>query len=247
MSGVATAIAASAVIGGVVANKNAGDALDAQEDQNDASAALIREQSLQARKDAVPLFDAAQQNREIGTQAALGTQGQSLRQQIDTSARGNYFAQEALLAGQPQVQNAILGLPVDMSQVQSKILHPERNLESMFNQQVPEFVRSNVEVKGSGPLDFTPGGTSNSALADKAFQDGHLSQQQYNVLRRNFADDKANASATNWGSAPNADHLLNKIGANTNPLLAGALSTLFQSIHPTAQPQNQAQLLAGGG
>jgi hypothetical protein len=74
-----------------------------------------------------------------------------------------------------------------------------------------------------------------------------LSQQQYNVLRRNFADDKANASATNWGSAPNADHLLNKIGANTNPLLAGALSTLFQSVHPTAKPQNQAQLLAGGG
>jgi len=250
MTGVATAIAASAVVGGAVANKSAGDALDAQEDQNAANQAFIREQAAQAREDAVPLFDSAQRNREIGAQGAFDTQGLSTRQQIDTTGRGNYFAQEALLGGQQQVQNAILGLPTDMGGMQARLLHPERNLEGMFNTQVPEFERSQVSESVNDPVVFQAGQTTNQALATKAFEEGHLTQQQFGALSRNFAADPDNAAATNWGGAQSLDGLLGKIGANTNPLLAGALSTLFHAVHTTDRvPQgpkvNQEQLLGG--
>jgi|GEM_PF-2135995 len=242
----AAVIGGGLAIGGAVSDYNSrGDALDAQEDQNAAETQFIKEQAAQARKDAVPLFGAAQQNRELGVQGALDTQGLSTRQQIDTTARGNFFAQEAMLAGQEQTQNALLGLPVDMSGIQPRILHPERNLESMFNTQVPDFVSAGITAPGTEPVQFTPGGTTNQALAAKAYQDGYLTDQQFGALSRNFADDQANAGATNWGSAPNADFLLNKIGANTNPLLSGALSSLFLAVHPGEKPGNQAQLLGG--
>lgn len=107
--------------------------LNAQQKSNNRSQEFIEEQTGIARDDVNRLYRQSQQPLQQGYQAAIDAMGGTARQQIDTTARGNYYGQEALLAGLPQFQNAILGNPVDNSTMQPKILHPERNLDWLFN------------------------------------------------------------------------------------------------------------------
>lgn len=111
---------------------------NAQQKSNNQSQEYTKEQAEQARNDAIGLYNASAYPLKDGYQAALDAIGGTTRQQIDTTARGNYYGQEALLAGMPQFQNAILGLSVDNSQLKPRILHPERNLGWMWNTNVGE-------------------------------------------------------------------------------------------------------------
>lgn len=108
-------------------------ALNAQQKSNNQSREYTKEMADQAAADANRLYYTSAQPLQQGYQAAIDALGGTARQQIDTTARGNYYGQEALLSGMPQFQNAILGNPVDNSALQPKILHPERNLDWMFN------------------------------------------------------------------------------------------------------------------
>ena len=99
-------------------------ALNAQQKSNNQSREYTKEMADQARVDAGMLFNQSQEPLRQGYQAALDALGGTLKQQIGTTARGNYFGQEALLSGMPQFQNAILGYGVDNSQMVPKILHP---------------------------------------------------------------------------------------------------------------------------
>lgn len=134
----AAVIGAAAAVGGVISsNKNAGKAADAQGKQNKRNEAFIREQAAKARKDILPLFGAGQDARSTGAQAALNIFGQSIPQQASQFQRGNVGAQQALLAGLPQVQNALLGLPTDLSGLQPQQIQFDN---SFAQQQVPQFV-----------------------------------------------------------------------------------------------------------
>ena len=113
-----------------------GDAAKDQAKANKESQKYTKEQAEQARSDAYRLFTKGSQPLAQGYQGAIDALGGTLRQQIDTTARGNYFGQEALLSSMPQFQNAILGYGVDNTKMAPRILHPERNLEWMFNQQL---------------------------------------------------------------------------------------------------------------
>lgn len=97
-----------------------------------------QEATRRAEGQALPLFDAAQQNLGLGFQSALDVFGQSLPAQTDVFQQGNVAAQQALLSGLPQFQNAILGGQVDFSQLQpSQIQTPDLRF---FQQQLPQFV-----------------------------------------------------------------------------------------------------------
>jgi hypothetical protein len=163
----------SDVMGGLFGG--GGDAAKDQLKANKESQTYTKEQAAQARNDAIGLYNASSYPLKDGYQAALDAVGGTTRQQIDTTARGNYYGQEALLAGMPQFQNAILGLPVDNSKLQPRILHPEANLGWMWNSDVGQ------RTGGHKPWE---GLTDNDKLALKTMHEAGLSNQQIGDLAK---------------------------------------------------------------
>ena len=90
--------------------------------ENAATRALIAQGVKQARGDILGLFPGSLDARNQTIQQALGILGQTLPQQLDVTQQGNVGAQGALLAGLPQIQNAILGHQVDLSGLQPQQL-----------------------------------------------------------------------------------------------------------------------------
>jgi len=103
---------------------------------NNQATDFIKSQAAQARGDAYGLAPAGQDNRNMGYQAALDVLGMTIPQQFSTFQQGNVGAQGALLAGLPQVQNAILGLPTDLSGLQPQAINYDA---SFAQQQLPNF------------------------------------------------------------------------------------------------------------
>jgi hypothetical protein len=133
----AAAAAAAAVAGAGMDAKSQKDAAKAQSDQLQANEAFIKEQAEKSREDALPLFASAEQNRNLGFQAALDAFAQTVPQQFSAFQQGNVGAQNALLAGLPQFQNAILGGQVDLSALQPQAIQYDT---SFAQQQLPQFV-----------------------------------------------------------------------------------------------------------
>ena len=113
--------------------------LKAQQQANVGTQQFIEQQGAQARGDVLALQPGVEQNRQLGQQAALDVLGQTIPQQFSTFQQGNVGAQSALLAGLPQFQNAILGLPTDLSGMQPQAIQFD---PSFAQQQVPQFVSS---------------------------------------------------------------------------------------------------------
>jgi len=82
---------------------------------NEKRRAFIEQQIAQGRSDLTGGYGAAMGMRNQGYQDSLDVLGQTIPQQFDAFQQGNMAAQSTLLAGLPQYQNAIMGLPVDMS------------------------------------------------------------------------------------------------------------------------------------
>jgi len=89
----------------------------AQTSANKSSQAFIERNTAQAKQDALRLTGAAQEQLQQGFQGAAGVLAGALPQQLQALQGGNVAAQRALLAGAPQFQNAILGLPAGLSGV----------------------------------------------------------------------------------------------------------------------------------
>lgn len=116
---------------------------------------IIREQTEQARGEAIPLFGAAQEAARGGFQGALDIFGQTVPQQLQAFQGGNVGAQQALLAGLPQQQAAILGGQVNLGALQPQTLQlPDF---STFQQQLPETPSIN-EILGLNPPQPQPTG-----------------------------------------------------------------------------------------
>ena len=82
------------------------------------AAGIIQQGKDEARDDIFRLFPQARQSAQQGFQGALDTFRQTVPQQIQQFQGGNVAAQNQILAGMPQYQNAILGGQVDYSQFQ---------------------------------------------------------------------------------------------------------------------------------
>jgi hypothetical protein len=138
MSGVAVAIGASAVIGAISSERAGSKAAKATGKAADTAAAETRRSADEAREDLFKLFPAAQQNAQQGFQGALDVFGQVVPAQQQAFQGGNLAAQQQILAGLPQIQNAILGNQVDFSQLQP-FQSPQQDL-SFLQQQLPQFI-----------------------------------------------------------------------------------------------------------
>ena len=94
-------------------------AIKSQETQADAAMQYQKDAAAQARADLNRLFPAAQQSAQQGFQGAADIFGQFVPQQSDIYQQGNINAQNAILAGLPQMQNALMGGNVDLSGLQA--------------------------------------------------------------------------------------------------------------------------------
>jgi hypothetical protein len=115
----------------------------AQTQANQRAVDLIAERSAEARGDVLNLFPASDTNRNLGFQAALDVLGETIPQQFSAFQQGNVGAQGALLAGLPQFQNAILGLPTDFSGFQPQTIDFNTGFAQ---QQLPEFISSTTAL-----------------------------------------------------------------------------------------------------
>lgn len=108
--------------------------LNAQQKANNQSREYTKEMADQARRDAAALYGTSNQSLANGYQGAIDALGGTLKEQITDLSQGNYYAQQALLAGMPQFQNAILGNTVDNSALQAKLLRPNQRLGWLYDQ-----------------------------------------------------------------------------------------------------------------
>jgi len=121
-----------------ITGKSEKEAGQKKADAANEAAQIIREQTEKAREDIFKLFPAAQQDLRGGFQGALDIFGQSLPAQTNVFQQGNVAAQQQLLAGLPQFQNAIFGNQVDFGALQpTQIQTPDLGF---FQQQLPQFV-----------------------------------------------------------------------------------------------------------
>jgi len=133
--GIETIVAVGgAVIGGAssAADRSQNSkALKTQQKQNASNARFLSKQSEKAAVQATGLFESSAKNQQVGMQRALDILGQTIPQQLSAFQQGNTGAQQQLAAGLPQIQNALLGLPTDLSALQPKQIQFDPN----FSQQ----------------------------------------------------------------------------------------------------------------
>lgn len=98
---------------------------------------ILKENMAEAKGEAIPLFQGAEKNLLGGFQGALDVFGQSLPAQTQAFRQGNVNAQQQLLAGMPQFQNALMGNQVDYRAFQPQSVDTS-NL-GFFQQQLPQF------------------------------------------------------------------------------------------------------------
>ena len=112
-------VAAAAVVGGVSSSMAASDAARAQDKAGRSATQQTKASNIRARDDVNRLFSGANKAAQGGFQDALDVYGQSAPAQAGLFQQGNIGAQNAILSGLPQMQNAILGGNVDLSQLQA--------------------------------------------------------------------------------------------------------------------------------
>lgn len=79
---------------------------------------ITREGVEQARRELKPLFEDATRNLLAGLGGSAALQQQIAPQQMGLLQGGNVAAQQSLISGLPQIQNALLGGQIDYSQLQ---------------------------------------------------------------------------------------------------------------------------------
>lgn len=112
-------------------------AQNAQIASNEQTLALQDKLAQQARRDVSMLFPAAQDNYLAGQQAALNIFGEAAPRQADAFLQGNMGAQQQISRGLPQMQNALMGMPVDYSAFQPTAIQADTSW--MQNVQMPQF------------------------------------------------------------------------------------------------------------
>jgi hypothetical protein len=140
MSFVAAAVVGGSVLGAVASRNATNKSINASEAAGERASEQLNQSTAKAREDLFKLFPAAQQNTQQGYQGALDVFNQTLPQQSGVFQAGNVAAQNQLIAGMPQFQNAILGSPVDYSQFQAtQLQQPDMNFANQQLQSIDPF------------------------------------------------------------------------------------------------------------
>jgi hypothetical protein len=146
----------------------------AQQQSNAASQAFIEEQSRLARGDANYLYPQGDYARNRGINAAMALMGRAMPYQMGAFQNGNVEAQNRLLAGMPQYQNSILGMPVDNQELQPyRMGMPD---SSFYRQQLPDFGMAQAPQAGQS------WGQPTAAVTGQQPQPGRPQQEQVGQL-----------------------------------------------------------------
>lgn len=117
MTWIATAVIGSAVIGGISSSKASKRGVAAAERGQD----ILAQSREQGRADVMAQFPKAQEAQTRGFEEFRDfVSGQVMPQQVAPFMAGNMAAQEQVARGLPQIQNAILGNPIDTSGFQAR-------------------------------------------------------------------------------------------------------------------------------
>jgi hypothetical protein len=118
----------------------------AQLNTNAANTQLIRQLAERARSDVMEMFPQSQDIQRIGTQGALDVFGQTIPEQLQAFQGGNVAAQDTQRAALLQIQNALMGNPVDFNALQTF----QPSLNTAFAQQnVPNFPDSQTAINNA--------------------------------------------------------------------------------------------------
>ena len=131
-----------------------------------------KESTAQAREALFKLFPAAQQNAQQGFQSAIDVFGKTIPQQAQAYQQGNIGAQNTLLAGMPQQQNALFGNQVDYSQFQPVQVQTDMGFAQ---QQLPEFVDPYAQQPQKAPVaqnQFTSSPNASRVLGGNSYFGG---------------------------------------------------------------------------
>lgn len=131
MSVVAAAVIGSAAIGAYSSNRAADKAADATKKGLDQSSDLAQ----QSRDNAYRLYQQGSQNAKQGLMSAFDFYKQAAQTKYQPFILGNAAAQGVIGQGAQQANNAILGLPVDMSFASPQTINPDLSL--LKNAQLP--------------------------------------------------------------------------------------------------------------
>jgi len=149
-------VAAAAVVGAVASNVAGNKASAATDRASSTASAETRRSTAAARNDLLELFPSAQAAGQQGFQGALDVFSQSVPAQQQAFQGGNVAAQNQILSGLPQIQNALFGNQVDLGQLQA-FSSPQQDL-SFLNQQLPFTQQQNANAQLNGGLGgFTQG------------------------------------------------------------------------------------------
>jgi len=152
----------AAIAGQVISSKATKKATKAQVAAGDRAAATTAAGTKQARDDLFRLFPSAQEAGQQGFQGALDVFNQSVPAQQQAFQGGNVAAQNQILAGLPQMQNALFGNQVDFSQLQA--FNPAQQDLGFLNQQLPftqqqneqQNEQVNMGIMGQANNNFNP-------------------------------------------------------------------------------------------
>lgn len=137
-------------------------AMDAQLKQNAEAAQYVKEKEQQARADAQKLFAQGQAARGQGYAGALSMIRNAINPQMDVFREGNVGAQNALYAGLPQYENAIMGNAVDYSGLAPQAYNVNTSfLDNLPTYNAPSYELSQEQIT---PINLSP-------VVDKSFLD----------------------------------------------------------------------------
>jgi len=157
------AIIVSAIAGYAASDKAA--------DQNAAGVKKGLEQSMtvtnKARQDVLSLFDNSAKNAIAGSGTALDFYKQAAQQRMRPAIQGNMMAQQAVGQGGIQANNAILGLPVDMSFANNPQQVPT-DYSTINSAQLPQLGKSFAQQEAERIAAAQPGIDAANAAAKKA-------------------------------------------------------------------------------
>lgn len=112
------AVVGAAVVGAYASNKASKRAAKAQDKASNLAASTTKNATTAARMDINRIFPQAQDASQRGFQSAAEVFGKTAPAQAQAFQGGNVAAQQQILAGLPQIQNALMGNQVDYSQLQ---------------------------------------------------------------------------------------------------------------------------------
>ena len=116
-----------------------GSETEGQRKENSDNRGYFDDRGAEARDDALQLYPAADENRNMGYQAALDLLKMSMPEQSKQFRQGNVAAQNLMKASMPQYQNAILGNRIDYRKLQPTLLSDNTTYR---DQSVPNFIKT---------------------------------------------------------------------------------------------------------